>query len=55
MNLEPTVEQVRTALNELDTLMRENQNDPDFLDILSTLYAKAYCLKLRLMPKEPTC
>lgn len=52
MNDEPTVKQVRDALLELKALMGVSQDNPGVLETLTALYAKGYCLKLRLMAKE---
>ena len=55
MNKEPlTLEQIEGALEELTDLMAVCDNQHQ-LDLFSALYAKAYILKLRLMPKEPSC
>ena len=52
MKDEPTVKQVRDALLELKLLMGVSHGNPGVLETLTALYAKGYCLKLRLMAKE---
>ena len=52
MKDEPTVKEVRDALLELKMLMGMSQDAPGVLETLTALYAKGYCLKLRLMAKE---
>jgi len=52
MNDKPTVKEVGDALNELEVLMGVAHDNPGVLETLTALYAKGYCLKLRLMAKE---
>ena len=53
MSKEPvTLEQIEGALEELADLMAACDNQAQ-LQMFSALYAKAYTIKLRLMPKEP--
>lgn len=51
MREEITLEKVEQALNELELLM-SMVGDGKQLEIFAGLYAKAYTMKLRLMPKE---
>lgn len=52
MKDEPTVREVHDALAELKVLMGMSQDSPGVMETLTALYAKGYCLKLRLMAKE---
>ena len=52
MKDEPTVREVHDALVELKVLMGMSQDAPGVMETLTALYAKGYCLKLRLMAKE---
>ncbi len=52
MKDEPTVREVHDALVELKALMGMSQDAPGVMETLTALYAKGYCLKLRLMAKE---
>lgn len=52
MKDEPTVKEVNDALYELTLLMGVSQDSPGVLETLTAIYAKAYCIKLRLMAKE---
>lgn len=52
MNDKPTIKEVDDALSELKLLMGMSQDNPGVLETLTAIYAKAYCMKLRLMPKE---
>lgn len=51
MNEPLTLKQVEQALGELEMLL-DTVGDDKQLAMFSALYAKAYCMKLRLMPKE---
>ena len=51
MNEPLTLAQVEQALNELEMLL-DAVGDDKQMEMFSALYAKAYCMKLRLMPKE---
>lgn len=55
MKDEPTLEQVEQALSELELLMSmlpSAGGSDQQMEIFAGLYAKAYTMKLRLMPKE---
>ena len=52
MTDKPTVKEVAGALDELKVLMGVAHDNPGVLETLTALYAKGYCLKLRLMAEE---
>lgn len=52
MTDKPTLKEVCDALDEMEVLMGISTGNPGVVETLTAIYAKAYCMKLRLMPKE---